>query len=88
MGRRLTWKQKFYWDLEYFLPPTSFSRFSISFFFPKIFFIYLRERESVHKQGEQQAEGEGEAGSPLGREPNAGLDPRTPGSWPKQEAEA
>jgi len=27
-----------------------------------------------------QAEGEGEAGSPPSREPNAGLNPRTPGS--------
>jgi len=26
------------------------------------------------------AEGEGEAGSPLSREPDTGLDPRTPGS--------
>ena len=26
------------------------------------------------------AEGEGEAGSPLSREPDAGLDPKTPGS--------
>ena len=32
-----------------------------------------------HKQGEQQAEGEGEAGSLLSREPNAGLDPRALG---------
>ena len=39
-------------------------------------FIYLPERE--HKQGEQQTEGE--SGSPLSREPNAGLDPRTLGS--------
>ena len=40
------------------------------------YFIYLTERE--HKQGQQQAEGE--AGSPLSREPNMGLDPRTLGS--------
>ena len=33
-----------------------------------------------HKQGERQAEGEEEAGSPLSREPNVRLDPRTPGS--------
>ena len=37
-----------------------------------------KERERVHKQGEQQAKGEGEAGSPWSREPNAGLDP---GPW-------
>ena len=34
----------------------------------------------MHNLGEQQAEGEGEAGSPLSKEPTAGLDPRTPGS--------
>jgi len=38
----------------------------------------LTERE--HKQGELQAEGEGEANSPLSREPDEGLKPRTLGS--------
>jgi len=33
----------------------------------------LSERGREHKQGEQQAEGEGEAGSPLSREPYSGL---------------
>ena len=33
-------------------------------------------------------EGEGEAGSLLSREPNAGLYPRTPGSRPEPEADA
>jgi len=28
----------------------------------------------------ERTEGEGEAGSPLSREPNVGLEPRTPGS--------
>jgi len=37
----------------------------------------LRERE--HKQG-RGAEGEGEADSPLSREPHVGLHPRTLGS--------
>jgi len=37
--------------------------------------VHVRERE--HKQGERQTEGE--AGSPLSREPDAGLDPRTLG---------
>ena len=46
--------------------------------FKKILFIYLTKRE--HKQGEQQAEGEGEAGSLLTREPDVGLEPRTLGS--------
>ena len=41
-----------------------------------------------HKQGEQQAEAEGEADSPLSWEPDVGLDPRTPGSWPEPKADA
>jgi len=43
-------------------------------YFFKILFIYLRERA----QAERVAEGEGEAGSPLRREPDAGFNPRTP----------
>jgi len=39
-------------------------------------FIYLRER--AHKQGE--GEGQREKETLLSREPNVGLDPRTPGS--------
>ena len=34
-----------------------------------------RERERAHKQGEQQANGEGEAGFPVSREPMWGLTP-------------
>jgi len=37
--------------------------------------LFERERESELKQGERQAEGA--AGSPLSREPNVGLHPRT-----------
>ena len=40
-------------------------------------FIYLFERERAHKRG---SGAEGEADSPLSREPDAGLDPRTLGS--------
>ena len=54
--------------------------------FKKILFIYLFERERENK-GTQESEHqwwerqrEGEAGFPLNREPNAGLNPRTPGS--------
>jgi len=45
-----------------------------------IFFLrfYLFVRERAHKQGEQQAEGE--AGSPLSKEPDVGLNPRNPGT--------
>ena len=39
----------------------------------------MREREREHKQG-GGVEAEGEAGSPLSREPDVGLDPRTLGS--------
>ena len=44
--------------------------------------MYLFDREPVseHKQGEWLAESEGEAGFPLSREPDVGLDPRTLGS--------
>ena len=56
------------------------------FFFFKILFIYLSERERAHKQGERQAEGE--AGSLPSKEPNEGLDPRTLGSRPKPKADA
>ena len=47
------------------------------FFFFKIF-TYLTERE--RQSTEAGGEAEGEADSPLSREPNAELDPRTPGS--------
>ena len=43
-----------------------------------------KEEEREHKQGEWHAEGEREAGSPLSREPDAGLDPRTLGSRPSR----
>ena len=44
--------------------------------FLKILFIYLTERESAQTGGV----GKGEAGSTLSREPDVGLDPRTPRS--------
>ena len=47
----------------------------LRFFVSKILFICLTERD--HKLAERQAEREEEAGSPLSREPDAGLDPRT-----------
>ena len=42
-----------------------------------VFLIYLPEVWRETKQGELQAEEE--AGSPLSREPDSGLNPRTPG---------
>ena len=53
--------------------------------FLTILFIYLTERA---QEGEQQTEGEVEAGSPLSREPNAGLDPRILKSRPEPKADA
>ena len=43
-------------------------------------FIYLFDRESERAQAGREAVGEGEAGPPLSREPDAGLNPRTLGS--------
>ena len=52
------------------------------------FKIYLFERESTSGAGvgalrEGRTEGEGEADSPLSREPDMRLDPRTLSSWPE-----
>jgi len=55
-----------------------------SFF--KILFIYLFDRKTA--QGGGAAEGEGKAGSPLHREPDVGLDPKTPGPRPEPKADA
>ena len=44
------------------------------------FFLKILFSLTEHKQGEWQAEGEGEADSLLSREPDTGLDPRTQGS--------
>ena len=62
-----------YMMYKYFLP---FVRLPLYF----EAFIYLFVRESEHKQTERQAEAEGEADSPLSKEPDAGLDPWTLGS--------
>jgi len=45
----------------------------------QIFYLFIcqGEREREHRQGEWQAEGE--AGSLLSKDPDAGLDPRTLG---------
>lgn len=46
--------------------------------------FYLREQT---RAGRGRAEEEGETGSALSGEPVAGLDPLTPGSWPKPKAD-
>jgi len=50
----------------------------IKLFFLKMLFIHLRERERDRAEAGREAEGEREADSPLSREPDRGLDPR---SW-------
>ena len=48
------------------------------FFFKDFIYVFDRERVSEHEQG-RQAEGGGEAGSLLSKEPDVRLNPRTPG---------
>jgi len=61
--------------LTLFIPLASF----ISFLF-LFFFIYLTEKDTAREGTQAGGVGEGEAGFPLSREPDAGLDPRTLGS--------
>lgn len=56
------------------------------FSFLSILLIYFREIEQT--QAGWKAEAEGKAHSPVNREPDAGLDHRTPGSWPEVKADA
>ena len=60
---------------------------SADFFFKKDF-VYLFDRQRSQVGREAGREREGEAGSLLSREPHAGLDHRTLGSWPELKAEA
>ena len=53
----------------------SLSSLSLFLFLFLRFYLFMKDTE---RKAETQAEGE--AGSPLSREPNAGLDPRTLGS--------
>ena len=45
-----------------------------------LFFIYLTERDTEREGTQAGGVGEGEAGFPLSKEPDVGLDPRTLGS--------
>ena len=56
------------------------------FFFKDFIYLFDRGRERAHKQGEQQAEGEGEAGPSLSKEPDWGIYPKILGSWPEPKA--
>ena len=50
------------------------------FFFFKIVFIYLTQRDTAREGTQAGGVGEGEAGFPWSREPDARPDPRTLGS--------
>ena len=55
----------------------------IIYLFLKVF-IFIFEREYVSRgEEEREKESESQAGSTLRAEPDAGLDPTTPGSWPE-----
>ena len=60
----------------------------IYFYFLKILFIYLTERDTAREGTQVGGVEEGEAGLPLSREPDGGLHPRTLGSPPEPKAEA
>ena len=60
-----------------FLPHDSYVMACFLFFVLR-FYIYLTERKRAQAEG--AAEGEGEAGSPLSRESDMKLDPKTQGS--------
>ena len=62
--------------------------FPMSFFFLR-FFLFIWEREWARERtlARGEAEAEGEADSPPAREPDTGLNLRTPGSWPKLKAD-
>jgi len=59
---------------------TSFQISVFVFFFLKILFLYLTERDTAREATQAGGVGEGEAGFPPSREPDVGLDPRTLGS--------
>ena len=54
-----------------------FSVFVIKTMGFKILFTYLTERDTAREGTQAGGVREGEAGSPLSRKPDAGLDPRT-----------
>ena len=64
---------------------TTYGSSNFYFILFKIFFLkiylFIWQREGEHKQGEQQAEGEGEADSPLSKEPHVGLNPTGIMTW-------
>ena len=75
-------------SLETFLLVRDFFIFFLSLFILRENFIYLLDRGKVQVGGgaEREGERESQAGSRLSREPNAGLDSRTLGSWPEPKS--
>jgi len=59
-----------------------------SFFFFLKDFIYLTERQRKREHEKWEWVGEREAGLPLSREPDSGLNPNILGSWPEVKADA
>ena len=47
------------------------------------FYLFIWKRETTREGTQAGGVGEGEAGLPLSREPDAGLHPRVLGSWPE-----
>ena len=65
----------------------TFKIYSVSNFYFFKDFIYLTERDTAREGTQAGGAGEGEEGSPLSRDPNAGLDPRTLGLRPEPKAD-
>ena len=63
-------------DLEKnpYISPCSSGLVHSFFFFKGFIYLFDRQRSQVGREADRERE---EAGSPLSREPNAGLDPRT-----------
>ena len=72
--------------IHLFVLPLFFNFYFKNILFILFYFICLfdGERESAQAGGVR----EGEAGFPLSKEPNVGLDPRTLRSWPEPKADA
>ena len=66
-------------------PSSSFCFFVLIFFFKDFLYLFMRD-PGREKEREAETQAEGEAGST--QEPDAGLDPRTPGSRPGPKASA
>ena len=57
------------------------------FFFKDFIYLFDRDRDSQREREHKQREWERKGQARSGREPDAGLDPRTPGSRPEPKAD-